>query len=63
MSELSPWKKSLKEALNISDDFAEASDHPITCRCEICQDWWRTMWDDDDYYDCPFTREELFDDR
>jgi hypothetical protein len=55
-------KKYLQEALDISVDFAEASDHPITCKCDKCRDWWRVMWIEDDpdsLESCPFSKEEL----
>ena len=56
------WKTFLKKEFNISNNFAEASDHPRTCKCSICFSWWRTVWDDDCADECPFTRKELFGD-
>ena len=43
----------------ISKEFVECSDHPYTCRCDGCKDWWRKMGPDDEDGYGPFTAEEL----
>lgn len=32
----------------VSSDFAEASNHPYTCTCPICREWWLKMGPDDE---------------
>ena len=32
----------------ITVEFADASDHPYTCRCHICRNWWLSMGPDPD---------------
>ena len=59
---MNAWKKHLQEVFNISDDFAEATDHPRSCRCDKCRVWWTIMWNDDEADASPFTKEELFSD-
>lgn len=54
------WREILKDRLGISNDFAEATNHPYTCRCDKCREWWRKMGPDDDGYG-PFTEEEIND--
>lgn len=43
----------------VGSDFVAASDHPYTCRCDICLAWWVKMADakDDEYG--PFTQLEI----
>lgn len=45
----------------ISQSFIEAGDHPITCRCVKCLEWWATMPDEDpEHPSCgPFTVQEV----
>lgn len=38
----------LKQEFDISGSFEEASDHPYTCTCDKCRDWWRKMGPDPD---------------
>ena len=52
-------RKQIQEALGISDDFAQASDHPYNCRCDKCLDWWYNMGPDDDQGYGPFSAEEI----
>lgn len=35
------------------------SNHPYSCRCETCRQWWQQMGDDDGSYG-PFTKEEVY---
>ncbi len=46
--------------LGISQGFVEASDHPYTCKCEKCKEWWKKMGPNSgtDAYG-PFTAEEI----
>jgi hypothetical protein len=65
-SERSPAMQSfvdnMRETLGISDEFAAASEHPYTCRCDICKQWWIDMGpedpDEEPSYG-PFTVEEI----
>lgn len=34
----------------VSSDFAEASNHPYTCTCPICREWWKIMGTDEEGY-------------
>ena len=44
----------------IDDSFIEASDHPYTCGCSKCKNWWVDMGPDPDTGRCgPFTLEEI----
>lgn len=57
------FARALQGALGISDDFAEASDHPYTCTCAKCRAWWQSMGPDDETGMCgPWTVEELEED-
>ena len=50
----------LKKNAGISDAFAAASNHPGTCRCIDCLDWWIAMGADPDTEKYgPFTDEEI----
>ena len=46
----------------IPESFNESSDHPYSCRCDGCREWWKRIGPDpeDNSYG-PFTKEELFD--
>ncbi len=43
----------------VGSDFAEATDHPYACRCDICLAWWVKMANDEDEEYGPFTRLEI----
>jgi len=43
---------------DISPEFQQSSNHPYSCKCASCADWWRKMGPDEDGYG-PFTKEEL----
>lgn len=47
----------------IESDFMEASNHPGSCRCDICLEWWVQMGPDEDSQGepsfGPFTKEEF----
>lgn len=38
----------------ISPDFVESSDHPYSCTCDKCREWWREMGPEDDGTFGPF---------
>ena len=59
MTDLQELMDSVAKDWGISPEFREASDHPYTCRCDGCKDWWRKMGPDDDEGYGPFTREEI----
>jgi len=44
----------------VGEVFSEASNHPYTCRCDACREWWLAMGHDPDMgrYG-PFTEEEI----
>lgn len=44
---------------DIQPDFVAASDHPYTCRCNICLAWWVKMVDAEDNEYSPFTQLEI----
>lgn len=48
----------LKQQLGVGEDFAQASDHPYTCRCAKCWRWWKTIGPDEEGWG-PFTQEEM----
>ena len=48
-----------KTAVGISDAFANACDHPFTCRCAACLEWWATMGADENDIYGPFTKTEI----
>jgi len=57
---LRPFQQWLRELLNVDPLFAEASDHPYTCRCNKCLQWWKTVGPDPDTARYgPFTKEEI----
>lgn len=43
----------------VGDDFREATEHPGTCRCELCLQWWATISPNDDGKYGPFTKAEV----
>lgn len=43
----------------VGSDFAEATDHPYACRCDICLVWWVKMGDDENQPFNSFTRLEI----
>jgi len=54
--------ESLKQTLNVSNDFVELSDHPYSCRCEKCLQWWVSMGPEDLGHGWgfgPFTEQEF----
>ena len=38
----------LADKFNISSEFIEASDHPYSCKCDQCAEWWLQMGRDPD---------------
>lgn len=48
----------LREYLSTSKDFIDASNHPYSCRCDKCRDWWKAVGPDRASYG-PFTKEEI----
>ena len=38
----------------ISQGFVDSSDHPYTCTCAQCAEWWRTIGPDEDGLYGPF---------
>ena len=59
----------IQDEYGISDDFAEASNHPAYCRCARCRRWWMDMIDSVDPDEinpdtgvpdyCPFSLDEI----
>lgn len=53
----------MEKEFGITDEFQESSNHPYSCRCDKCLNWWRIMGPDEDdngdpFYG-PFTKEEV----
>lgn len=37
-------------AKSVGADFVVASDHPYTCTCDLCREWWRKVGPEDGLY-------------
>ena len=55
--------KRLQELFGVDDDFADACEHDHFCDCQICLDWWVTMYDPDDGSTGGFTEDEILEAR
>lgn len=57
--ELEAFLRAFREKTGISKDFMESCDHPYSCRCGLCLDYWRKIGPDEDGSYGPFTKEEI----
>lgn len=62
---LQSFLDSFAESCGIPADFIAAGDHPYTCRCQKCLDWWASMGPDGEPDESgafgPFSRGEIED--
>ena len=63
---LQDFTEMLRKQFDIGDDFVAASEHPASCKCSICLNWWAKMGPEDPemdtgrmYPSAPFTDEEI----
>ena len=45
---LTAFLQAMANEAGISQEFMDASDHPYTCTCAKCAQWWREMGPDPD---------------
>jgi len=60
MPTLNDFLEQLKDQLEIDDDFDKASNHPYSCTCDKCREWWLRMGPDENNTFGPFD-DELWD--
>jgi len=51
---LQAFLDALVERGGISEGFADSTDHPYSCTCDQCREWWRKMGPEEDGQYGPF---------